>query len=112
MPNVTDEHGGLPHQLSMELPADLAGGAHADAASIWHTAESFVLDFFALKTPPQPGTAPDGSQILVTEALVTSRVRMAPTHVIELMKALEQQLSKWETENGHRKPVEPPHPDL
>jgi hypothetical protein len=37
---------------------------------------------------------------------------MPPTHVIELMKALERQLSTWETETGRRPPVDPELPGL
>jgi hypothetical protein len=46
------------------------------------------------------------------DLVVSARVRMPPTHVIELLKALERQLTIWETETGHRAPVAPPHPDL
>lgn len=34
-------------------------------------------------------------------------IRIPPTHVIELMKALERELSAWETETGNRLPPNP-----
>jgi hypothetical protein len=50
--------------------------------------------------------------VLLHDLVVSARVRMPPTHVIELLKALERPLTIWETETGQRPPVNPPHPDL
>lgn len=87
--------------LRVELPSDLEVGVHADAANIWHTPESFVIDFLALKQPMQ--VSKDGDDITLTQELrVSARIRIPPTHVIELLKALERELSAWETETGHR----------
>ena len=36
---------------------------------------------------------------IVQQSAVVSRVRIPPAQVFELMKALEQQLSAWESEN-------------
>lgn len=90
----------------IELPPDLEIGAHADAASVWHTRESFVIDFVALKKPPDVEQG-DGVVTVSIDYRVSARIRIPPTHVIELMKALERELSAWETETGNRLPANP-----
>jgi hypothetical protein len=97
------------HQI--ELPPEHVVGVHADFASVWHTTESFVIDFLSARGPASM-TEHDGEPVLVQDLVVSSRVRMPPTHVIELMKALERQLSIWETETGRRAPIEPGFGDL
>ena len=97
------------HQI--ELPPEHAVGVPADFASVWHTQESFVIDFLAARGPAEVGEH-EGEEVLLQDLVVSARVRMPPTHVIELMKALERQLSLWETETGRLAPVDPPHPDL
>jgi hypothetical protein len=39
---------------------------------------------------------------VIRDATVVSRVRIPPSQVFELMKALEQQLSAWEKEHPNR----------
>jgi len=90
----------------IELPPEHTVGVPADFASVWHTAESLVIDFLAARGPARVDH--DGENTTVVQDLVVSaRVRMPPTHVIELMKALEHQLSTWETETGRRPPLDP-----
>jgi hypothetical protein len=90
------------HEMRIEIQPERALGVHADFAQVWHTPESVVIDFLAITTPPQTEVAPDGESRQVTQATVASRVRLAPTHVFELMKALERQLAAWEMETGKR----------
>lgn len=96
----------------IEIPEEQAVGVPADFASVWHTRESFVIDFLSVKGPDQVAEDDSGEQVVVRDLVVAARVRMPPTHVIELMKALEQQLSYWEAETGQRPPAEPPYTDL
>lgn len=102
----------LPQASRIEIPEDQVIGVPADFASVWHTPESFVIDFLSVKGPDQVAEDDDGQRVLVRDLVVSARIRMPPTHVIELMKALEQQLTGWETDTGRRPPSESPHPDL
>ena len=95
----------------IELPAEHVVGVPADFASVWHTAESLVIDFLAARGPARIDQDADGATV-VQDLIVSARVRMPPTHVIELMKALEHQLSTWETETGRRPPLDPIIPDF
>jgi hypothetical protein len=58
---------------------------------VWHSKDVFVLDFAVLSQPITP------QQL---QSRVVSRVRIPPSQVFEIMKALEQQLSAWEKERG------------
>jgi hypothetical protein len=59
----------------------------------------FVLDFAALVGAPQRAEH-EGTPVLNHQARVVTRMRIPPTQVFELMKALEAQLSAWEKETG------------
>jgi len=82
----------------MNMPPELTAGAYADFVRAWHTKDVFILDFANLVEPVR---AEDDAVLL--SATVVSRVRIPPSQVFELMKALELQLSAWEKETGVRK---------
>ena len=75
----------------IHLPDDLVEGTYADFVSVWHSRDVFVLDFAVLAQPVVSGQ-------LVSR--IVSRVRIPPSQVFEIMKALEQQLTAWEKERG------------
>jgi hypothetical protein len=108
---MTDSPAPVARAHQIELPPEHVVGVPADFASVWHTTESFVIDFLAARGPAVMGDH-DGEPVLVQDLVVSARIRMPPTHVIELMKALERQLSTWETETGRRAPVDPTLPDV
>lgn len=93
-------------QLQIELPPEAEAGTYADFASIWHTPDVFVMDFVAGKQPPQVMTNREtGESARVLPAKVVSRVRIPPSQVFEIARALTQQLDAWEHEKG---PPPPP----
>jgi hypothetical protein len=101
--------GPVPREIQVEIPAEIENGVYADFVSIWHTPEAFVLDFAGLRRAPQRETDPEtGVTKAVLPVKIVSRVRIPPSQVFELMKALEAQLSAWELETGRRKPPEDP----
>jgi len=83
-------------RIQLTLPTDKAAGVFADFVRAWHTKDSFILDFSAYMEPAMRDEAADD---IVQQSAVVSRVRIPPAQVFELMKALEQQLSAWESEN-------------
>jgi hypothetical protein len=89
------------HEVSVNVPGDVEAGVPADFAAIWHTPHTFVLDFAALKAAPEIFES-ESAKTLRQEAVVVARVRIPPAQVFEMMKALEQQLTAWETETGQR----------
>jgi uncharacterized protein DUF3467 len=78
-------------QAHIHIPDEAIEGTYADFVSVWHSRDTFVLDFAVLA---QPATS---SQL---NARVVRRVRIPPSQVFEIMKALEQQLSGWESERA------------
>lgn len=87
-------------EYDIDIPTEVEPGTYADFASIWHTADSFVLDFAVLKQPPKPVVADDGTRVLKVPTRVVTRVRVPPSQVFEIMKGLEKQLSMWERSHG------------
>ncbi|MDR0783771.1 MAG: DUF3467 domain-containing protein [Propionibacteriaceae bacterium] len=81
-------------RIQLALPPDRATGVFADFVRAWHTKDIFILDFSAYMDPPAHD---DGANDIMQQAAVVSRVRIPPSQVFELMKALEQQLTAWET---------------
>ena len=75
----------------LHIPEDRIEGTYADFVSVWHSRDVFVLDFAVLSQPTTPAQL---------TSRVVSRVRIPPSQVFEIMKALEQQLSAWEKERG------------
>ena len=74
-------------QLQIELKEDVAQGAYANLAIITHSSSEFVLDF-ACVLPGLP------------KAGVKSRVIMAPEHAKRLLRALEDNIGKYERSFG------------
>ena len=82
-----------PKQINIELGEKEAEGIYSNLAIISHSAAEFVLDF----TRILPG---------VPKAKVHARVIMTPQHAKMLMKALQENINKFETQFG-----EIPSPD-
>ncbi|HEY3006710.1 MAG TPA: DUF3467 domain-containing protein [Micromonosporaceae bacterium] len=86
-------------RFDIEISPEVEVGVYADFASLWHTSDSFVIDFATLRRPPFAAADPDtGEATAVLPARIVARVRIPPAQVFEFMKALEQQLSAWEQE--------------
>lgn len=91
-------------RINMILPPEQEAGAYANFAGVWHGADGFVLDFAVVTQPPQPAEDTDtGAAITAINARVVSRVRIPTSQAWELMRALNEQLSQWETEYGTAK---------
>lgn len=76
-----------PNQLNIELSEDVAQGVYSNLAVITHSSAEFVVDFVRI----MPG---------VPKAKVKSRIVLTPEHAKRLMKALQDNLSKFEAVHG------------
>ena len=74
-------------QINIELTEEMAEGTYANLAIITHSFAEFVIDFVNV----MPG-AP--------KAKVKSRVIMTPQHAKKLMRALIDNVKRYETANG------------
>lgn len=94
-------------RIAIDTPVELETGVYANFVAIWHDSETFTLDFATVTRPPQSTEDSEtGETYLHTPARVVSRVKIPPSQVFEIMKALEQQLTTWERETGRRKSEE------
>ena len=80
--------------LNIELSEDVAQGSYSNLAIINHSPSEFVLDFIQM----MPG---------VPKAKVKSRIILTPQHAKRLMKALVDNISKFEDQHGHIKDIDP-----
>lgn len=74
-------------QLDIELNHEVAQGTYANLAIISHSTSEFIVDFIRI----MPG---------VPKAEVKSRIIMTPEHTKRLMLALQDNIRKFEQNNG------------
>ena len=74
-------------QLQIELKEEVAQGTYANLAIITHSSSEFILDFIRV----MPG---------MPKAGVQSRIVLAPEHAKRLLRALEENIGKYERAFG------------
>ena len=84
------------NQLNIELSEEVAEGTYSNLAIITHSNSEFVIDFVKI----MPG---------VPKARVKSRIVLTPQHAKRLMKALKDNVAKFEQLNGPIKDTEMPN---
>ncbi|MBP5302001.1 MAG: DUF3467 domain-containing protein [Bacteroidales bacterium] len=77
-------------EFNIELTPDIAQGIYTNLAIITHSHSEFIMDYVQM----MPG---------VPKPKVVSRVIMAPEHAKRLLKALQDNISRYERENGEIK---------
>ena len=80
-------------QLNIELTEDVADGSYANLAIITHSFAEFVIDF--VNVMPN-----------VPKAKVKSRIVMTPQHAKRLMRALVENVKRFEAQHGNIKDQE------
>jgi hypothetical protein len=91
----------IEQRLTMDITPEVEGGVYANFVNVWHSKDEFTFDFGAMSRPPRAGHDESGEFMHLATRIV-ARVRVPPGQVFEIMKALETQLSAWETETGQR----------
>ena len=82
-----------PNQLNIEISEEVAEGNYANLAIITHSHAEVVIDFVNV----MPGTP---------KSKVKSRIILTPQHAKRLMKALADNVQKFEAVNGNIKDLE------
>lgn len=82
-----DQKNQAPEQLNIEISEELAEGAYANLAIITHSHAEFVIDFVNV----MPGTP---------KSKVKSRIIITPQHAKRFMKALTENIQRFEAANG------------
>lgn len=79
--------------LNIELTEEMAEGIYSNLAIINHSPSEFVIDFIQM----MPG---------IQKAKVKSRIVLTPQHSKRLMKALADNIIKFENQHGNIKDVD------
>lgn len=82
-----------PNQLNIEISEEVAEGSYANLAIITHSHAEFVIDFVNV----MPGTP---------KSKVKSRIILTPQHAKRFMKAMTENIQKYESVNGAIKDLE------
>jgi len=80
-------------QLNIEISEETAEGTYANLAIITHSHAEFVIDFVNV----MPGTP---------KSKVKSRIIFTPMHAKRFMKALEENIDRYEQLNGKIQDIE------
>ncbi len=83
------------NQLNIEISEEVADGVYSNLAIITHSNSEFVLDFVRV----MPG---------MPKAKVKSRVLITPQHAKRLMRALNENITKFESMHGSIREAEMP----
>jgi len=79
--------------VQIKVPEEVARGAYANAMAVFHTREEFVIDF--LNVFPPTGVA-------------TARIITSPGHVKRIIRALQENLRRYEDQFGSVQEALPP----
>lgn len=82
-----------PGQLNIEISEEISEGSYANLAIITHSHAEFVIDFVNV----MPGTP---------KSKVKSRIILTPFHAKRLMKAMVENINKFESANGNIQDME------
>ena len=82
-------------QLKIDVPTEVADGVYANLAVITHSPTEFITDFVSM----MPG---------VPQAKVRARVIMTPQHAKRLLRALQDNVAKYESVHGQIKEITDP----
>ena len=76
-----------PNQLNIEISEEISEGIYANLVIITHSHAEFIVDFVNV----MPGTP---------KSKVKSRIILTPTHAKRFMKAMIDNVKKFESSNG------------
>ena len=94
---MSDNNQPHPGQINIELDEKVAEGIYSNLAIINHSPSEFVLDFVTI----MPG---------VPKSKVKSRIILTPQHAKRLLKAIGENIQRFEQAHGEIKDSE--HPQI
>lgn len=80
-------------EIRVDFPKELIGGVYSNNMLVSHAREEFIMDF--LMVAPPSGT-------------VKARIVVSPGHMKRIVKALQDNISKYEQKFGSIQPAEAP----
>ena len=80
-------------EIQVAFPDALKGGAYTNNMVVLHTKEEFIMDFMMVAPPT---------------GAITARVITSPGHMKRILKALQENVQKYESQFGQIEASEPP----
>ncbi len=84
-----------PREIPVKIPEQVLQGVYANQMVVSHTREEFLLDFINLFPP---------------SGVMNARVIVSPGHLKRMIRALQENLARYETRHGKIIEAEPPQP--
>lgn len=83
-------------EIPIKIPDDVLRGEYANQMVVAHTREEFILDFINLFPPG---------------GVVNSRIIVSPGHLKRMIRALQENLGRYEARFGQVAEAAPPKPE-
>jgi Protein of unknown function (DUF3467) len=80
--------------VQIKVPEEVARGAYANAMAVFHTREEFVIDFLSVFPPT---------------GIASARIITSPGHVKRIVRALQENLRRYEDRFGPVQEAPPPY---
>ncbi len=80
------------HQIQIQIDPQNSSGVYSNLMMITHRKEEFILDFLFV----QPQRNPQGQSV----ANLRSRIVTSPEHMRRILKAIEENLARYEASFG------------
>lgn len=84
-------------EIPVKIPDDVLSGVYANQMMVRHSREEFVLDFVSLFPPG---------------GIVNARVVVSPAHLKRMIRALQENLTRYESRFGPVLEAEPPRDSM
>jgi|tagenome__1003787_1003787.scaffolds.fasta_scaffold20867427_2 hypothetical protein len=88
--------GERPTQLEIQIPDEMEAGVYANALGVWHSAYEFTLDFVVNLPPRSPADPEDSESPTVVPQRVVARVKVPPTQIFNIIRALNENMTNYE----------------
>jgi hypothetical protein len=79
--------------VRIKVPEEVARGAYANTMAVFHTREEFVIDFLNVFPP---------------SGIATARIITSPGHIKRIIRALQENLRRYEDRFGPVEEAAPP----
>lgn len=100
-------------RFDVYVPDNQMAGSYANLLNVWHTAHEFTLDF-ATTMPPESAVDDLGNPVVRVPVQVVQRVKVPPSLLFEIMRALNENMTRYEESfgsiqrSGGEEPLFPP----
>jgi hypothetical protein len=86
-------------RFDVQITPEMEAGVYANFLNVWHTAHEFTLDF-ASTMPAEQGTDELGAPGVRIPARVAVRVKVPPTLMFDIIRAINDNLTRYEATFG------------